>query len=144
MDTSEKAYARFGLDPTKLEIEHLLKNRSYRRLYNIVANDQACSNSLFRPNLIKEMYFLLQITPFIEESLQEHFLDSIEEWYNSNDHKKIQLSKNLQGKVDSIFKSTTKESGSLVRPKTGVQWDSSLNPVLRPYTPKLKRPMTAS
>lgn len=33
----------FGLDPAKLEIEHLLKNRTYRRLYNIIANDETSS-----------------------------------------------------------------------------------------------------
>lgn len=39
--------------------------RAYRRLYNIVANDQTQADQIFRPNLIKELYFLLQITPFI-------------------------------------------------------------------------------
>lgn len=138
MRPQEKACGRFGLDPSKLEIEPLLKNRSYRRLYNIVANDQACSDSLFRPNLIRELYFLLQITPFIEKSLQGHFLNNIEEWYNSNDHKKIELSKNLQGKVNSLLK-THRDENPQARPKTGITWDTSLTPFLRPYTGKLRK-----
>ena len=140
MDTPSAVCDRFGLDITKLEIEDLLKNRSYRRLYNIVATDQASTRSIFRPNLIKELYFLLQMTPFIEDVLQDHFLNNIEEWYNCNDHKKIQLSKNLQKKVETIIKPKEAKDGS-IRPKTGVQWDSSLNPFLRPYTAKMRKNM---
>lgn len=62
--------------------------------------------------------------------------------YNSNDHKKIQLSKNLDGKVKNALLSKSKSDlaykKSSLRPKSGVQWDKTLNSFLRPYTAKIR------
>lgn len=57
--------SELNLDITKLNIEKLMGNPTYRRLYNIVKNDMSRSELSFRKNLIKELYFLLQITPII-------------------------------------------------------------------------------
>lgn len=45
---------KYGLDVSKLRIDELFHFREYRRLYNIVLNDQTTDSSYnFRPNLIK-------------------------------------------------------------------------------------------
>lgn len=46
-----------------------MASTTYRRLYNIVKNDMSRSDLAFRKNLIKELYFLLQITPIIKPQL---------------------------------------------------------------------------
>jgi hypothetical protein len=43
----------------------------FRRLYSIVCFDETTTNDRFRPQLIKELYFLLQITPHICKELRE-------------------------------------------------------------------------
>jgi len=63
-----------NLDMVKLNEDTLMANPTYRRLYNIVLNDMSRSDLSFRKNLIKELYFLLQITPIIRTELKEHFL----------------------------------------------------------------------
>ena len=69
----------------------LMEYPSYRRLCNIVTSHKENQESIFRNNLIKELYFMLKLTPIIEGKLLEHFLAEVEQWYNLNDHKKIQL-----------------------------------------------------
>jgi hypothetical protein len=48
-----------------------MSNPTYRRLYNIVKNDMSRSAFHFRKNLIKELYFLLQIMPIIKADHKE-------------------------------------------------------------------------
>jgi hypothetical protein len=56
----------------------------------------------FRKHLIKELYFLLQITPVMDSALREHFLIEVENMYNLNDHKKIHLASNKLNKLLNI------------------------------------------
>lgn len=58
--------SELNLNTDKLNIEQLMNNPTYRRLYNIVINDMSRSELSFRKNLIKELYFLLQIAPIIK------------------------------------------------------------------------------
>jgi len=53
----------------------------------------------FRKHLIKELYFLLQIAPIMDNSLRETFLIEVEKMYNINDHKKIRLASNKLNKL---------------------------------------------
>lgn len=85
-----------------------MANTTYRRLYNIVKNDMSRSELSFRKNLIKELYFLLQITPVIKQQLKEHFLTEVEKWYNLNDHKKIDLASNKLNKLLNIVSHSKK------------------------------------
>lgn len=47
---------------------------------------------------------MLKITPFIHYSLRNSFLNKVEEWYNSNDYKKIKLAKSLDNFVRNVLK----------------------------------------
>jgi hypothetical protein len=89
----------------------------------------------FRKNLIKELYFLLQITPVIRLELRDKFLIEVEKMYNLNDHKKIDLASNKLNNMLSRFsnKKDTTISGP-ERPKSGVTWNQDVVPFLRPYT----------
>lgn len=77
-------------------------NPTYRRLCNIVKNDVSRSDLSFRKNLIKELYFLLQMAPIIKTELKDHFLAEVEKWYDLNDHKKINLASNKLNNLLSI------------------------------------------
>jgi hypothetical protein len=122
-----------------------MPNATYRRLFNIVKNDMSRSDLSFRKNLIRELYFLLQIAPIIKPELLEHFLAEIEKWYNLNDHKKIDLASNKLNKLLNIVHHSKKDAPSEGhqdrpsdsnpdRPKTGVTWNQNVSPFLRPYT----------
>lgn len=65
-----------------------MSNVIYRRLYNIVVNDRNKTDYQYRKNLIRELYFLLKITPIMKPELQQSYLEKLEFWYNKNDHKK--------------------------------------------------------
>lgn len=119
-------------------MDSLLTNGTYRRLYNIVKNDMSRSDLAFRKNLIKELYFLLQITPIIKPELSEHFLGEVEKWYNLNDHKKIDLASSKLNDLLSIVHHSRKELKETERPKTA--WNTNLSPFLRPYTAARERP----
>lgn len=56
----------------------------------------------FRKHLIKELYFLLQITPLMNSTLREYFLMEVEKMYDLNDHKKIHLASNKLNKLLNI------------------------------------------
>jgi hypothetical protein len=62
--------SELNLNTDKLVIEKLMGSPTYRRLYNIVKNDMSRTELSFRKNLIKELYFLLQITPIIKPELK--------------------------------------------------------------------------
>lgn len=47
-----------------------MSNVIYRRLYNIVVNDRNKTDYQYRKNLIRELYFLLKITPIMKPELQ--------------------------------------------------------------------------
>ena len=122
-----------------------MPNATYRRLFNIVKNDMSRSDLSFRKNLIRELYFLLQIAPIIKPELLEHFLAEIEKWYNLNDHKKIDLASNKLNKLLNIVHHSKKDPLSDLqperpactapdRPRTGVTWNQNVSPFLRPYT----------
>jgi hypothetical protein len=68
------------------------------------------SDLSFRKNLIKELYFLLQITPIIKPELKEHFLGEVERWYNLNDHKKIDLASSKLNDLLSIVHHSRKDT----------------------------------
>ena len=82
-----------------------MDNPIYTRLYSIVKNDMSRSDLSFRKNLIKEIYFLLQVTPVIRQELQEMFLVEVEKMYNLHDHKKIDLASNKLNNLLSIVHS---------------------------------------
>jgi hypothetical protein len=63
-----------NLDIVKLEDDALMSNPIYRRLVNIVKSDMSRGDLTFRKNLIKELYFLLQIAPIIRPQHKEKFL----------------------------------------------------------------------
>jgi hypothetical protein len=114
---------------------------TYRRLYNIVRNDMSRSDLSFRKNLIKELYFLLQIAPIIKPELTEHFLGEVERWYNLNDHKKIDLASSKLNDLLSIVHHSRKDSArDNERPRTGGAWNTNVSPFLRPYTAARTRP----
>lgn len=90
----------------------------------------------FRKNLIKELYFLLQIAPVIKPQLIEHFLAEVQKWYNLNDHKKIDLASNKLNTLLNKVHNKKQSNCYNERPKTGVTWDQNVSPFLRPYTAK--------
>ena len=51
-------------------------------------NDRNKTEYQYRKNLIRELYFLLKITPIMKPELQQSYLEKLELWYNKNDHKK--------------------------------------------------------
>ena len=57
---------------------------------------------MFRKNLIRELYFLLQVTPIIRAEFKEKFLVEVEKMYNLNDHKKIDLASSKLNNLLSI------------------------------------------
>jgi hypothetical protein len=102
------------------------------------------SDLSFRKNLIKELYFLLQITPIIKPELKEHFLGEVERWYNLNDHKKIDLASSKLNDLLSIVHHSRKDTqrDGPERPKTGTAWNTNVSPFLRPYTASRGRPQS--
>ena len=86
-----------------------MQNATYRRLVNIVTNDMSRKGLSFRRNLIKELYFLLQITPIIRNELKDRFLGEVEKIYDQHDHKKID---NASSKLNNLYSivNSTKES----------------------------------
>lgn len=67
----------------------------------------------FRKNLIRELYFLLQITPVIRLELRDKFLIEVEKMYNLNDHKKIDLASNKLNNMLSRFSSKKETTSGL-------------------------------
>jgi len=51
-----------------------MSNVIYRRLYNIVVNDPNKTNFQYRKNLIRELYFLLKITPIMKPEIRQSYL----------------------------------------------------------------------
>ena len=91
----ENSSEKLNLNTEKLDVKELMKYDIYQRLYNIICKDRTPASDKFRKNLIRELYFLMQMAPFICEELRLDFLKKIETWYNNNDRKKIRLSENI-------------------------------------------------
>ena len=84
------------------------------------------------------MMFLLKIVPVMRLQLREGYLTQIEEFYNTNDYKKIDLS---SGKLRDFINMVVKPKDryqTKARPGSGIPWKSgSVMKFMRPYTAKL-------
>lgn len=119
--------------------DRLLKNTIYQRLVDIVSTDHIHPKHDFRIGFIKELYFLLRVTPILSEKIQDEYLDLVEKWYNKNDGKKIEIGSQ---KLNNLYAAVAahKDEANL-RPKSGLAcqqqfWDKEIPSFLRPYTAK--------
>lgn len=82
METSEQfdgnsICSELNLKVQDLDVRELMGNPTYRRLYNIVVYDTQKTEYEYRKNLIKELYFLLKITPIMKPELQGSYLSKL-------------------------------------------------------------------